>query len=82
MWQEQSGQSGQWQERSLERKSGTYHAECYRGFGSIGSAVRSPWEGEEQVLNRSLVPGEMARDGRGTIADLERPVRKLSWLLE
>jgi len=35
--------------------------------------MRNPWK----VLNRSLVPGEMAKNGRGTTVELERPVRGL-----
>lgn len=32
------------------------------------------------VLSRSLIPGEMARDGGGAITGLERSIRRLSRL--
>ena len=53
----QSEQRGEGQEISAEEKAGTYHAELYRGFNFITSEMRNPWK----VLNRSLVPGEMAK---------------------
>ena len=52
---------------TAEEKAGTYHAELYRGSNFLTSAMRNPWK----VLNRSLVPGEMAKNGRGTTVELE-----------
>ena len=63
---------GEGQETTAEEKAVTY-AEVYRGFNFITTAMRSPWK----VLNRLLVPGEMAKNGRGTTVELERPVRGL-----